>query len=70
MGIVVIGGGGGGGGTNPGRAEAKGSEVHAVDGHGPALAVFPNTPEGRKNAVRFAKIVANEAGLGSDDAEG
>lgn len=58
MGVVVIGGGGaGGGGQQQGRT-VEGAEVK--DASGQQVAVFPDTPEGRKNAIRYIKMLDRE----------
>ena len=60
MGIIVIGGGGGGG-TNPTRLSADGATVEDADGQ--AVAVFPQTAKGRKDAVRYLKMLQREDGV-------
>ena len=59
MGVVVIGGGGAGGGGNQNKLSAEGGEV--VDSSGQQVAVFPDSPEGRKNAIRYLKMLDREA---------
>lgn len=57
MGVVVIGGGGGG--TPPGRISAEGNEI--VNEEGQTVAVFPNTKQGRKDCIRYLKMLDREA---------
>lgn len=58
MGVVVIGGGGaGGGGQQQNRVE--GGEI--VDTSGQQVAVFPDSAEGRKNAIRYLKMLDRES---------
>jgi hypothetical protein len=63
MGIVVIGGGGGGG-TQPQRV--SGSEV--LDSEGQTVAVFPPTAKGRKDCIRYLRMIQREQGeIGAED---
>lgn len=59
MGVVVIGGGGAGGGGNQ-QNRVEGGEI--VDSSGQQVAVFPDSPEGRKNAIRYLKMLDRESG--------
>lgn len=58
MGVVVIGGGGGG--TPPGRASLSVNGNEIVNEEGQAIAIFPNTPKGRKDCIRYLKMLDRE----------
>lgn len=58
MGVVVIGGGGGG--TPPGRASLSVDGNEIVNEEGQAVAVFPNSAKGRKDAIRYLKMLDRE----------
>jgi hypothetical protein len=64
MGIVVIGGGGGGG-QDPRRLSEDGASL--VSSQGDPVAVFPQTPEGRRAARSYLKMLDGEAPLGADE---
>jgi hypothetical protein len=58
MGVVVIGGGGGG--TPPGRASLSVDGNEIVSEEGQSIAIFPNTPKGRKDCIRYLKMLDRE----------
>lgn len=58
MGVVVIGGGGAGGGGNQNKLSADGNEIQ--DEAGQTVAVFPNTKQGRKDCIRYLKLIDRE----------
>jgi hypothetical protein len=58
MGVVVIGGGGSGG-PKPNQLSADGTAIEDSDGQ--TVAVFPNTPKGRKDCIRYLKMLDRES---------
>lgn len=58
MGVVVIGGGGSGG-PKPNKISADGAEIQ--DSEGQPVAVFPNTEKGRKDCIRYLKMLDRES---------
>jgi len=59
MGVVVIGGGGAGGGGNQNKLSADGTAIE--DSEGQTVAVFPNTKQGRKDCIRYLKMIDRES---------